>query len=78
MTDVYSVPGRFDLLVITKCALVDMIEGVITNHLLTLDGIIGSETMFALCSQDKREGGRAIDVDKGFRVGRPHTLTMDS
>jgi DNA-binding Lrp family transcriptional regulator len=63
VTDVYSVSGRFDLLVIIKCASVDMIEGVITDHLLKLDGIVGSETMFAFRSYDKREGGRAVDVD---------------
>jgi DNA-binding Lrp family transcriptional regulator len=63
VTDVYSVSGRFDLLVIIKCDSVDMIEGVITDHLLKLDGILESETMFAFRSYDKREGGRAIDVD---------------
>ena len=34
VTDVYSVSGRFDLLVIITCASVDMIEGVITDELL--------------------------------------------
>ena len=63
VTDVYSVSGRFDLLVIIKCASIDMIEGVITDELLKLDGIIESETMFAFRSYDKREGGRAVDVD---------------
>ena len=63
VTDVYSVSGRFDLLVIITCDSVDMIEGVITDELLKLDGIIESETMFAFRSYDKREGGRAVDVD---------------
>jgi len=36
---------------------------VITDDLLKTDGIIESETMFAFRSYDKREGGRAIDVD---------------
>ena len=63
ITDVYSVSGKFDLLVIIKCDSIDMIECVITDHLLKLDGIVDSETMFAFRSYDKREGGRAIDVD---------------
>ncbi len=63
VTDVYSISGRFDLLVIIKCDSLDMIESVITDHLLKTDGIVGSETMFAFRSYDKREGGRAIDLD---------------
>ena len=63
VTDVYSISGRHDLLVIIKCASVDMIESVITDQLLRTDGIIDSETMFAFRSYDKREGGRAIQVD---------------
>jgi DNA-binding Lrp family transcriptional regulator len=63
VTDVYSISGRYDLLVIIKCESIDMIECVITDHLLKIDGICGSETMFAFRSYDKREGGKAIDVD---------------
>lgn len=63
VTDVYSISGRFDLLLIIKCDSIEMIESVITDHLLKTDGIIESETMFAFRSYDKREGGNAIDVD---------------
>ena len=63
VTDVYSVSGKHDLLVMIKCDSLDLIESVITDHLLKTDGIIDSETMFAFRSYDKREGGRAIDVD---------------
>jgi DNA-binding Lrp family transcriptional regulator len=63
VTDVYSISGRYDLLVIIKCESIDMIECVITDHLLKIDGIGESETMFAFRSYDKREGGKAIDVD---------------
>jgi DNA-binding Lrp family transcriptional regulator len=63
VTDVYSISGRYDLLAIIKCDSVDMIESVITDHLLKTEGIVDSETMFAFRSYDKREGGRAIDVD---------------
>ena len=48
---------------IVKCDTVEMIECVITDHLLKTDGIVESETMFAFRSYDKREGGKAIDVD---------------
>lgn len=63
VTDVYSISGRYDLLVIIKCDSTDMIESVITDDLLKTDGIVESETMFAFRSYDKREGGKAIDVD---------------
>ena len=63
ITDVYSVSGRFDLLVIIKCDSIDKIEAVITDELLRTEGILESETMFAFRSYDKREGGRAVDVD---------------
>ena len=63
VTDVYSVSGKHDLLVIIKCDSVDMIEAVITDELLRTDGVVESETMFAFRSYDKKEGGRAIAVD---------------
>jgi DNA-binding Lrp family transcriptional regulator len=63
VTEVYSVSGRHDLLVIIKCESVDMIECVITDGLLKTDGIVDSETLFAFRSYDKREAGRAIEVD---------------
>jgi DNA-binding Lrp family transcriptional regulator len=63
VTDVYSISGRHDLLVIVKCDSVDLIESVITDQLLRTEGIVDSETMFAFRSYDKREGGRAIDLD---------------
>ena len=63
ITDVYSVSGRYDLAVIIKCDSIDKIECVITDNLLRTEGIVDSETMFAFRSYDKREGGRAIDLD---------------
>ena len=63
ISEVYSVSGRYDLLVMIRCAQLDKIECVITDQLLKTEGIIDSETMFAFRSYDKREGGRAVDVD---------------
>ncbi len=63
VSEVYSVSGRFDLLVMIKCEQLDKIEGVITDQLLKTDGILESETLFAFRSYDKREGGNAISVD---------------
>ncbi len=63
VSEVYSVSGRFDLLVLIKCEQLDKIEGVITDQLLKTDGILESETLFAFRSYDKREGGNAISVD---------------
>ncbi len=63
VAEVYSVSGRYDLLVMIKCESIDLIESVITDQLLKIDGITDSETMFAFRSYDKREGGKAVDVD---------------
>lgn len=63
VTEVYSVSGRFDLLVIVKCDSLDKIETVITDQVLKTDGIVESETLFAFRSREKREGGQSVDVD---------------
>ncbi len=63
VAEVYSISGRYDLMAIIKSASVDKIESVITDHLLKIEGIIDSETMFAFRSFDKREGGKSIGVD---------------
>jgi len=63
VSEVYSISGRYDILVVIKCDSLDMIECLITDQLLKLDAIIDSETMFAFRSYDKREGGKAVDVD---------------
>jgi DNA-binding Lrp family transcriptional regulator len=63
VSEVYSVSGRLDLMAIVKCDSLDRIECLITDHLLKIDGIVDTETMFAFRSYDKREGGRAIEVD---------------
>jgi DNA-binding Lrp family transcriptional regulator len=46
-----------------KCREIDTIETIVTDQLLRTEGIIDSETMFAFRSYDKREGGRAVQVD---------------
>ena len=63
VSEVYSITGRYDILVIIKCPYLDKIETVITDHLLKTEGIIDSETLFAFRSLDKREGGQSIDVE---------------
>jgi DNA-binding Lrp family transcriptional regulator len=63
VSEVYSVSGRYDLMVIIKCDSLDKIECVITDQLLKTEGIVDSETMFAFRSYDKREGGKAVEVD---------------
>jgi DNA-binding Lrp family transcriptional regulator len=63
VSEVYSVSGRYDLMAIIKCDSLDTIECLITDHLLKTEGIVDSETMFAFRSYDKREGGKAIEVD---------------
>ena len=63
VSEVYSISGRYDIMAIIKSETVDRIELVITDHLLKVEGIIDSETLFAFRSLEKREGGRSIDLD---------------
>jgi DNA-binding Lrp family transcriptional regulator len=63
VAEVYSISGRYDLMAVIKCASIDKIEAIITDQLLRIEGIVDSETMFAFRSYDKREGGRAVEVD---------------
>ena len=63
ISEVYSISGRYDLLVMIKSESIDKIESVITDELLRTEGIVDSETMFAFRSYDKREGGGAVEVD---------------
>lgn len=63
VAEVYSISGRFDLMAMVRSESVDRIEFVITDQILRTEGVVDSETMFAFRSIDKRDGGRAIDVD---------------
>ena len=63
ISEVYSVSGRYYLLVVIKCESLDKMEYVITDQLLKTDGIVDSETLFAFRSLDKREAGKSVDVD---------------
>lgn len=63
VSEVYSISGRYDIMAVIKCKNIDEIESVITDHLLKIEGIVDSETMFAFRSLEKREGGRAVEVD---------------
>ena len=63
VSEVYSVSGRYDLMVIIKSESIEKIEYVITDHLLKHAGIIDSETLFAFRSFDKKEAGESVDVD---------------
>lgn len=63
ISEVYSISGRYDLMAVLKCESLDKIECLITDHILRTEGVVDSETMFTFRSYDKREGGKAIDVD---------------
>ena len=63
VSEVYSVSGRHDLLVVIKSDDLDRIESVITDQVIKTEGILDSETLFAFRSYEKREGGKAVDVD---------------
>lgn len=47
VSEVYSVTGRYDLVVILRVHDTDALSAVVTEHLLEVEGIEHSETMFA-------------------------------
>ncbi|MDR1284068.1 MAG: Lrp/AsnC ligand binding domain-containing protein [Opitutaceae bacterium] len=63
ITEVYSVSGRYDLVAIIRTADNDKLEGIVTGHLLKIDGILETETMFAFRTWSKRDIEALFSVD---------------
>ncbi|AHF93858.1 transcriptional regulator [Opitutaceae bacterium TAV1] len=63
ITEVYSVSGRYDLVAIIRTGDNDKLEGIVTGHLLKIDGILETETMFAFRTWSKRDIEALFSVD---------------
>jgi len=63
ISEVYSVGGRFDLIAIIRVKNNEMLADIVTNHLLTIDGIITSETMIAFKVYSQH------DLERMFSIG---------
>jgi DNA-binding Lrp family transcriptional regulator len=63
VSEVYSVAGRFDLVAIIRAKDNDQLAGLVTNHMLQVDGILKSETLVAFRVHSKH------DLESMFSIG---------
>jgi DNA-binding Lrp family transcriptional regulator len=63
VSEVYSVSGRYDLVVIIRVASVDQLSAVVTKELLHTEGITHSETMLAFRAYSRH------DLESLFSIG---------
>ncbi len=63
ISEVYSVAGRFDLVVIIRAKDNDQMAELVTNHMLRVEGILKSETLMAFRVYSRH------DLDSMFSIG---------
>lgn len=63
VSEVYSVSGRFDLVVILRLSNSDDLAELITEKMTKVDGIIKTESMVAFKTLSKH------DIESMFRIG---------
>ena len=68
VSEVYSVAGHFDLVVIVRVRENDQIAEAVTNHMLQIDGIQRSETLIAFRAFSRH------DLEAMFSVGMEEPL----
>jgi DNA-binding Lrp family transcriptional regulator len=62
VTEVYSVAGPYDLLVVVRVREHDQLSDLVTERISTCAGIVGTETMIAFRAFSKRDLGLVWDV----------------
>ncbi len=63
ITEVYSVAGRYDLVVIIRVKDNDQLAELVTNHMLKVEGILKSETLVAFRVHSRH------DLESMFSIG---------
>ncbi|HNQ84316.1 MAG TPA: Lrp/AsnC ligand binding domain-containing protein [Deltaproteobacteria bacterium] len=63
MSEIFSVSGRFDLIAIARVGSTDDLADLVTNKMLKVPGITGSETMLAFRAYSRH------DLEGMFSVG---------
>ena len=63
ISEVYSVSGKYDLIVIARIKTNDDLASLVTNKLLTIEAITKSETMLAFKAFSKH------DLEAMFNIG---------
>lgn len=63
VSEVYSVAGRYDLAVVIRARDNDQMAGLVTDHMLKVEGIIKSETLIAFRVHSRH------DLESMFSIG---------
>jgi DNA-binding Lrp family transcriptional regulator len=63
VSEVYSVAGQYDLVVVLRARSNDQIASLVTEHILKAEGLISSETLIAFRTFSKH------DLERMFSVG---------
>ena len=63
ISEVYSVSGKYDLVVIVRVQTNDDLADLVTKKMLSIDSILGTETMLAFKSFSRH------DVEAMFNIG---------
>jgi len=62
VSEVYSVAGQYDLVVIVRAADDEGIANVVTGGMLKIEGLISSETLIAFRAYSKHDLGRIFSI----------------
>lgn len=63
VSEVYSVAGQYDLVVVLRARSNDQIASLVTEHILKAEGLISSETLIAFRTFSRH------DLERMFSVG---------
>jgi len=63
VSEVYSVSGRYDLVAVLRAPTNDAIAEVVTDHLVSIDGLLSSETLLAFRASSKYDLEQMFDLD---------------
>lgn len=63
ISEVYSVAGQYDLVVVARGRDNDQIATLVTDHVLKTDGLISSETLIAFRTYSRH------DLERMFSIG---------
>ncbi|MEE4273743.1 MAG: Lrp/AsnC ligand binding domain-containing protein [Thermoanaerobaculales bacterium] len=62
VSEVYSVAGQYDLVVILRAPDNEGIAAVVTEHILKIEGMTSSETLIAFRAFSKHDLGRIFSI----------------
>jgi DNA-binding Lrp family transcriptional regulator len=63
VSEVYSVSGRYDVVVVLRAPSNEAIAEVVTDELVNVEGLLSSETLLAFRAHSKHDLERMFDMD---------------